>query len=423
MPTRVVVALILSLGVLPLGAAGEDDESKYNLKPGAKGKVCLSCHSDFQQTMAKPFVHSPVKAGECSDCHSPHASSHGKLLAADPDQICATCHADVVPPGAKSAHPDALGGRCTKCHDPHASESKHQLLAKGSELCFQCHADLGKAVAAASHKHGPVEKSCLGCHTPHASKDSPHLLVKAAPALCVECHATGGAGFKTAHLNYPVATADCASCHDPHGSSRKGILWASVHQPVADRMCATCHLEAGSPDALKVKKSGIDGCRGCHSEMINETMGLNRVHWPVLDRTACLNCHRPHASKARKLLKGTEPQVCGSCHPRAVKQAQESAFKHQPVADGECSMCHSAHGSNAVLLFTADDSTALCSTCHDWKEHSSHPIGEKAIDPRNRNLPLDCLSCHNSHGSGFQYLTWQDKKMDLCVTCHEDFRR
>ncbi len=423
MKTRLIIAFVLSAALCAAGAAGQTDEAKFKLKPGAKGKACLSCHVQFQETMKQPFVHTPVKAGECSDCHSPHASSHGKLLAESPDRICATCHADIVPAGAKSAHQDAVAGQCTKCHDPHASGSKDQLLASGSALCFKCHADLGKAVEAAKFKHGPVSKSCLGCHNPHASKESDNLLVKSTPGLCVDCHKTDAAPFRTAHLNYPVGKSDCASCHDPHGSSQKGILWASVHQPVANRMCANCHFDAASPDALKVKKSGIDGCRGCHSELVNATMGLNRVHGPVLDERACLNCHRPHASKARKLLAGPEIDVCGSCHADAVRQARDSVAKHAPVADGQCSACHSPHGSNTILLFNAADSTAVCSTCHDWKEHSSHPIGKEVVDPRNKNVRVDCLSCHNAHGSAHKYITWLDKKMDLCVTCHQDFRR
>jgi predicted CXXCH cytochrome family protein len=268
-----------------------------------------------------------------------------------------------------------------------------------------------------------VSKSCLGCHNPHASTVAGSLLVKSTPGLCLDCHKSDTPPFRAAHLNYPVATADCASCHDPHGSSQKGILWASVHPPVANRMCANCHFDAASPDALKVKKTGLDGCRGCHSELVNATLALNRVHGPILDDRACLNCHRPHASKARKLLAAPEIDVCGSCHTDAVRQARESVAKHAPVADGDCSTCHAPHGSNSILLFTAADATAVCSNCHDWKEHSSHPIGKDVVDPRNKNVRVDCLSCHNAHGSAYKYITWQDKKMDLCVTCHQDFRR
>jgi predicted CXXCH cytochrome family protein len=49
-------------------------------------------------------VHTPVKAGDCADCHDPHASEHGKLLEAEPERICAKCHGSMVPDKANSAH-------------------------------------------------------------------------------------------------------------------------------------------------------------------------------------------------------------------------------------------------------------------------------------------------------------------------------
>ena len=65
----------------------------------------------------------------------------------------------------------------------------------------------------------------------------------------------------------------------------------------------------------------------------------------------------------------------------------------------------------------------LCGTCHDWGKHSSHPIGEKVADPRNRNLTLDCMSCHEPHASPYKSFTQRDPDSDLCVQCHAEQRR
>ena len=35
----------------------ESKEIKFRLKPGAEKKICLSCHSDLQEKLKKPFVH------------------------------------------------------------------------------------------------------------------------------------------------------------------------------------------------------------------------------------------------------------------------------------------------------------------------------------------------------------------------------
>ncbi len=407
----------------PGAKPASSDEAKYKLKPGAKGKSCLGCHADFAETLKQPFVHTPVKAGDCSDCHSPHASDHGKLLAEDANKVCVSCHADVVPAKAKSAHPDVMSGNCVKCHDPHATKNKAQLLKAGNELCASCHPQLGKAVLEAKFKHSPVGQSCLGCHDPHATAETPHLLAKTAPALCVGCHKPDTPGFQKAHLNYPVAKADCSSCHDPHGSSQPAILWATVHPPVKTRMCAQCHNEAGSPEALQTRRQGVDGCKACHAEAVNTALNNSRLHWPVVDKVACLNCHNPHATKAPKLLADDEKDLCGRCHADAVARQERSVTKHQPILDGACSTCHAPHGSNVMYILNGGSIEGTCGPCHDWGKHSAHPSGDKVFDPRNKNLSLDCLSCHRTHGTGFKHMAHFDTKRDLCVQCHSGMAR
>ncbi len=396
------------------------DQSRYHLKPGAKGKVCVGCHSDFQDVLKQPFVHTPVKNGECSDCHNPHASDHGKLLAESPSKICLTCHAGIVPEKARSVHRNVLEGNCVKCHDPHGAKNKGNLRTGGNDLCLGCHADIAKGLSEAKFKHSPVGKSCLTCHDPHAGATTDRLLTNQVPGLCVGCHKPENPAFQKAHLSYPVAKADCTSCHDPHGSSQSSILWATVHAPVRNRMCTQCHNDASSPDAVKTKRSGVDLCRACHSDTVNAVFNDSRVHWPVLDRTACLNCHNPHAARAAKLLKADEKTLCGRCHADAVARQDRSETKHEPIADGNCTICHRPHSSSSAFLLDQGGVPDVCGGCHDWGKHSTHPVGPKVIDPRNRNLTVSCLSCHRTHGTSFKHLAHFDTKKDLCVQCHEE---
>ena len=135
-------------------------------------------------------------------------------------------------------------------------------------------------------------------------------------------------------MNYPVAKARCTSCHDPHGSSKPGILWTNVHYPVANKMCNQCHLDASSPDALKIKRPGFELCRGCHADMVNETFGKNRIHWPLLDKVSCLNCHNPHAARQNALLKETMKTLCNSCHQDTARRQEKSLTKHKPIQEG-----------------------------------------------------------------------------------------
>ncbi len=95
---------------------------KHKLKKGAEGQLCLGCHAKLERELAKPSVHTPVKSRQCTGCHNPHASQHGKLLSDEIGPTCLSCHRDVVPAKARSAHAPAASGDCASCHAPHASD-------------------------------------------------------------------------------------------------------------------------------------------------------------------------------------------------------------------------------------------------------------------------------------------------------------
>ena len=416
-------------------------QNKFKLKPGAQGKLCLECHDAFKEKLKNPFVHTPVKSGECTECHNPHSSSHGKLLDEDPNKICNKCHEGIVPKNPKSGHKVVMDGNCVKCHDPHASNNKFVLLKAGNELCFDCHKSIGSAVAKVKFKHNPVEKGCMNCHNPHASTKSNHLLKDNLVTLCVSCHPTDRANFLKQHMNYPVAKSGCSSCHDAHGSNRAGILFDNVHAPVANKTCTQCHEASTSPDALRTKKAGFELCRGCHSKMVSDSLSKNRVHWPLVDKVGCLNCHEPHASRQKKLLTGDMKTLCGKCHidtiaaqeKLAEKEKQENAaakgrvimgaLTHNPIQEGNCEVCHSSHASDNVFLLQQPSVTKLCENCHDWSKHTNHPMGEKVVDTRNKNITMQCLSCHKSHGTGYRYLVPFPTVTDLCTQCHKQYKR
>lgn len=437
-----VVALVLvSLAWLRAPAAYAED--RFHLKPGASGAVCLGCHDDFAAKLKAKFVHTPVKTGDCTGCHSPHTSAHGKLLAASPRAICLTCHADVVPAKASSAHKVVVEGNCVACHDPHASNNKANLKTAGNALCVGCHTALKDAITTVKFKHAPVTDGCLGCHNPHASEKAPHLLRSAVPSLCVGCHAPDSPSFSRQHAGYPVGRGNCVSCHQPHGSNTPGMLLATVHGPVASKRCDQCHNPATSPRPFETKRAGFELCGTCHGAMLKDTLDKRHAHWPVLDRKGCLNCHEPHASRQPKLVNVDEATLCGRCHKDTLdwqarlaqreqqdraalkkkKRVEIGALTHEPVQKGRCSACHVPHGSDEARLMRQDSTIELCGSCHDWLKHNSHPMGERYRDARNKNVAVDCLSCHRSHGTGYRSMITTATSTDLCVQCHKRQRR
>jgi DmsE family decaheme c-type cytochrome len=422
---------VLIISALLVAAPAHSEENKFKLKKGAKGALCLKCHETFQAKLEKQSVHTPVKIGECSGCHNPHTSPHGQLLDAAGDKICFDCHKKMMVEDARSSHKVVIEGNCVKCHDPHASGNKFVLLKAGNELCFDCHKDVNDKLKKIRFRHKPVNENCISCHNPHSSEKFDYLLKNDIPPLCLECHKTDKPAFKRQHSNYPVADSKCNKCHDSHGSNKPVILFDDVHEPVAKKKCNECHQEPGSQFPIATKKEGVELCRVCHNDMIEETFDKNRVHWPLVDNTGCLNCHNAHAAKQKKLLRGSVISVCGTCHSDTVelqeisKNNPKNTTLCKPIREGNCISCHSPHASDTVLLAAKPSmSFDVCGSCHEWQSHSTHPLGEKVVDQRNKNLTVDCMSCHRACGTGNNPKMSQFKTVtETCVQCHEELRR
>ena len=423
MASRLTIASIAGVALLSMVAVARSQQNPYRLKEPDQKKLCISCHTDFAQKLRNRFVHTPIRTGECSGCHDPHVSAHGKLLASETGKICASCHDSVIPADAKSAHKVVADGDCQKCHDPHSSDNRANLIASGNALCFGCHKELGEAIQKAKFKHSPLQQGCLTCHDAHASEAADHLLKTGVPAVCLNCHKPDSPAFQARHMKYPVAKASCTSCHDPHGSDQPALLLNSVHAPLSSGSCTVCHEAPDSSVPFATKRPGYELCKGCHAEMVNGTMAKRSLHWPVAGKKGCVSCHNPHAAKHDKLVRTDTAQLCATCHADSVSRIAATAVKHPPVQEGTCVACHSPHGSDGPYLLDQGSIIKTCTKCHDYQSHSAHPIGDQAVHPRNKNLRVDCLSCHKAHGAEFKHMLLAASNVELCTRCHERYGR
>jgi len=86
------------------------------------------------------------------------------------------------------------------------------------------------------------------------------------------------------------------------------------------------------------------------------------------------------------------------------------------VVDGrDCTVCHDPHLSGIGADGQAQ--REVCLSCHTYRDHADHPIGEDAIDPRTGRT-MTCGSCHDPHGSAFVRFMRDDPEGKLCVGCH-----
>jgi DmsE family decaheme c-type cytochrome len=286
----------------------------------------------------------------------------------------------VLPPAALAAgaQPAAYVGEAA-CIGCHALEDRHfarTLHAKAFRLnprnaleargCEACHGPGSRHVAS------PTERDALvgftkGWGTPVDRQD----------AQCQACH-RGGTRIHwpgSAHARHQVACADC-------------------HNPMA-RLSATGLLRTASIS---------ETCYACHGRQRAEFR--RRSHMPLPEgRMACTDCHEPHGSDTRPLLKADGVNaVCFACH---ADKRGPFLWEHAPVRDN-CSHCHEPHGSNHDKLLTAAR-PYLCQQCHNtsirhaaqfYRGDQTALAALQGGVPSARVIGRSCSNCHTQvHGS------------------------
>ena len=176
-------------------------------------------------------------------------------------------------------------------------------------------------------------------------------------------------------------------------------------------------------------------CLGCHTEMGSRFTNARFRHKAAM--AGCTDCHSPHMSEERYMLKAAVPGLCGKCHEKIMKDQQTAAANHPTVTEPPaCMNCHDPHMAQEGKLLLADG-LDICLKCHDKtiKAGTQEFVDMKQLLAANQNRhgPLqrrDCSACHNPHGSShFRLLTNEYPKdfyapfftsnYDLCFRCHE----
>jgi predicted CXXCH cytochrome family protein len=376
----------------------------------------MECHDGLPTAADKTInLHDPYAAGDCSDCHNPHASEGDLLFRTNRiADTCAACHdpADLLPK-PEFAHTPVAEGRCQDCHDAHGSANEALLIVERKQVCWSCHDDM-RDLTKWSNVHQPfAQGKCTFCHDPHGGQADQAL--KAEPKdLCTKCHSARAGKLDGKHRGFPMENTDCASCHAPHAAKSAGLPHEQIHPPFEEGDCSSCHV--GATTALVDKQPAV--CLTCHVGMA-EDLKLGTLHAPLREENACTVCHSPHTAPLPPLLPRKQTAVCGSCHQEQASAYKEAAYRHPQVNDKDCTTCHDPHLVRESAPGTEGPPREVCLSCHTHREHSDHPLGENVIDPRTGGL-MNCNSCHDPHGTGFPKFLVDDPQGKLCIQCHTD---
>ncbi len=282
----VAISLLAAVALQPLARAadGVEPASKALKASGFAGsEVCGACHTGSYRH-ERSILHGKRLLGlerrkrgrNCEGCHGP-----------------AKAHAD-----------DPVNG-------PKMAKLGELKPAQFSAMCMQCHQKKFRQHEWARSEHSTARVHCYECHD-LAKGTTAARLKKPEPELCIDCHREKTAEFAL-NSHHPVVREgrmQCTDCHDVH---RRQALPVGDSEKIR-RQCSQCHKQQRGPYIFE--HGAISG-------------GLS---------DGCLDCHQPHSSPNRDLLKLTARGLCLSCHPDQIT--------HRPGRD--CISCHAGfHGSNS----------------------------------------------------------------------------
>src|SRR5512146_1383722 len=182
-----------------------------------------------------------------------------------------------------------------------ADKPEHKdMVLKGDAKCTRCHdeTDDYPVLSIAKTEHGTLADG----RTP----------------TCTSCH-----GESQAHLDNPGGKAE---------------------RPLPDRVF-------GKKSSTPVQARN-EACLTCHRN------DASRSHWDGSTHqtrdVACTSCHQIHTAHDKVRDKRSQPEVCFSCHKE--QRGQIDRPSHHPIPEGKmaCSDCHNPHGSTGRALMKRD---------------------------------------------------------------------
>lgn len=242
---------------------------------------------------------------------------------------------------------------------------------------------------------------------------------------CRQCHEVEKLPkkFSNKPLPFGMNSAICYSCHR---RIFEDTAWH--HSPAESLLCETCHPQDAKAGRFFVSK-GKDAalCYRCHVEKERVWNKMAYVHQPV-GFGVCSMCHNPHGDANRfQLWADGKKELCISCHvdkEKYVTNEVEGMTVHGIINGSGCVACHDPHASeNPYMLYKPVNE--LCTGCHNGLAGvvKGHPVGGHPVagptNPLQPDKEFNCASCHNPHGSVYQYLLVGDLLGGhVCSKCH-----
>lgn len=393
--------LLLCICLIGNAAASSDAQNSHkSVQPKSYANAkntseCLVCHGqlDYLRSVSKDtkdgydhdvaaetvaqglyvspgFVNDRIHGRQsCEFCHAGNPNTNNKEKAhkgiiKDPtadggQQVCGSCHKDIVKNAQTSIHFNMTGvkmklsARLGKTHD------KEMVVGQIMEQdCLACHATCGTCHI------GTAPIANAGLQSNHTVEAKPDNL-----QVCIPCHHLAGAGFFTQEKNLHAALGmDCNSCHSSdqefHGRGGEEESQGMMTPGLIKASCYNCHQDVATTNEAHEIHDEMVSCQACHGT----------------EYESCLSCHNrvPDMETIFKL-----GQFNGKVYPMVHTTGNTSAdaFKHLGVElkqedlenkatwapypthflqlapihkEGAKVMCENCHGNDEIFLQDED---------------------------------------------------------------------
>jgi predicted CXXCH cytochrome family protein len=285
---------------------------------------------------------------------------------------------------------------CTQCHRVRVEQLAKTVHArtevagtKSGTNCEACHG-AGKA-----HADAELEAERTSTKNPEAKKliFGFHGGPQENAARCLACHQTSREHDLYGRSEHKLQGISCDQCHAAHLVLAQGAgerIEPSLAQP---QFFAAPKLreEIRWLNQSLLRQPQPDLCFTCH-RTIEGQFALPTHHRVPEGLMKCSDCHNPHGTRTRPLLRKTNWEACVSCH---VEKRGPFVFEHPSVKVEGCVVCHTPHGSPNRNLLRRGEGRFLCLSCHVDPFAANVPHGRLSYQTRG-----ECVRCHAViHGS------------------------
>lgn len=362
----------------------------------------------------------------CITCHDPHSNEKGSFLRVSNQgsEICMECHQmqnwELSTHGnpQNPLHAGLQEDACLQCHEIHTLPSNAKLLrADENTLCLSCHdsrKDEDTEIASIKNLEEVFERPFT-----HPIRINPNVT-----DIGYDSNTDSPWNFGLADDRF----VRCGDCHNPHAASEKnispvldgslafveGVDVIGFQKDPADyeyEICYKCHGQNQNVN------SGNDVARllsvGNRSYHPIENIGMSpyvpslKDGWSEQSLITCSDCHGnddpygpqgPHGSNIPHILKAPysdfpygsldDQELCFKCHEKSIIIGNDG-FKfhnlHINQAGYSCSACHNPHGS--------PESPGLIDLN---QSHITTINGEKTVESLEPGHGTCTLKCHDA---------------------------